>query len=52
MQAQLRSKNSYINNFRRDEIVAAATMKDEGEENDPRGYININEMEDDAADRS
>ena len=48
----MRSKNSYINNFRRDDIVAAATSKEEADELNARGYDNINEMEDETADRS
>ena len=52
MEAQMRSKNSYINNFRRDDIVAAATVKEEADELNARGYDNINEMEDETADRS
>ena len=52
MEAQMRSKNSYINNFRRDDIVAAATAKEEADELNARGYDNINEMEDETADRS
>ena len=52
MEAQLRSKNSYINNFRHNDVVAAATVREEFDETNARGFDNINEMEDDTADRS
>jgi len=52
MEEALKSKNSYINNFRRSEVVAASTMKEAEDEHKPRGYDNINEMDDESADRS
>ena len=52
MEAQLNSKNSYINNFRRDDIVAAATIAEQDEEHIPRGFDNVYEMDDPNADRS
>ena len=46
MEAQLNSKNSYINNFKRDDVVTAATQKEVEAEQNARGFENINEMED------
>ena len=46
MEHLLNSKNSYINNFKRDDMVASSTQKEVDYENDARGFDNINEMED------
>ena len=52
MEALLNSKNSYINNFRKDDVVAAATQAEMDAEHEARGFDNVNEMEDVTADRS
>ena len=41
-----------MNNFRKDEVVAATVKFEEDEEHNPRGFDNVNEMDDETADRS
>ena len=52
MEAELAQRNSYINNFRNADKVAAATQNLQQAEVNPRGFDNVFEMEDDTADRS
>lgn len=51
MELQLNSKNSYFNNFRKPEVVAAAAQQEAHAQTNPRGYDNVYEMEDETADR-
>ena len=52
MEAELAQRNSYINNFRRPENVAAATAQIQSAETNPRGFDNVFEMDDEVEDRS
>ena len=45
LEAQLNSKNSYMNNFRSDDIVAAATQAEQDEEHNPRGFDKVFDMD-------
>jgi hypothetical protein len=52
LEAELGKKNSYINNFRKQEVVSAAEQAQKMEEDRARGFDNVNEMDDDEVDRS
>ena len=52
LEAELNKKNSYINNFRRDDAVQAGAAAEASAETNPRGFDNVFEMEDETADRS
>ena len=52
MEKELKSKNSYINNFRHETVVAAAAAQEASAETNPRGFDNVYEMEDETADRT
>lgn len=52
MEKELKSKNSYINNFRHETVVSAAAAQEASAETNPRGFDNVYEMEDETADRT
>ena len=52
MEAELNSKNSYINNFRKTEVVAAHQAMASAAETNPQQFDNVFEMDDENADRS
>ena len=52
MEELLNQKNSYINNFRKPDVVQAATMRAAQAETNPQSFDNVFEMEDETQDRS
>jgi len=52
LQFELDKPNSYINNFRKQEVVNESNARLAAAETNPRGFDNVFEMEDEAEDRS
>ena len=52
MQEQLAMKNSYINNFKKSDVVQASLAAQAAAESQAKGFDNVFEMEDETEDRS